>query len=71
MGCSIAVHYHSSTSTAEELVKELKGRGARAEAFKADLTEYGEVRPFRNDQFHNSTYLSLSLPLVNIQLMAA
>lgn len=43
MGCSIAVHYHSSTSTAEELVTQLKEKGVRAEAFKADLTKYDEV----------------------------
>jgi 3-oxoacyl-[acyl-carrier protein] reductase len=43
MGCSIAVHYHSSTSAAEELVKQLKEKGVRAEAFKADLTKYDEV----------------------------
>ena len=43
MGCSIAVHYHSSTAIAEDLVKELKGKGVRAEAFIADLTKYDEV----------------------------
>jgi len=43
MGCSIAVHYHSSTSVAEELVKKLTAKGVRAEAFKADLTKYDEV----------------------------
>ena len=43
MGCSIAVHYHSSTSIAESLVKELIAKGVRAEAFKADLTKYDEV----------------------------
>ncbi len=43
MGCSIAVHYHSSTAVAEELVKALKAKGVRAEAFKADLTNYDEV----------------------------
>lgn len=44
LGCSIAVHYHSSTEAANELVKELKEKGVRAEAFKADLTKYEEVR---------------------------
>jgi 3-oxoacyl-[acyl-carrier protein] reductase len=43
MGCSIAVHYHSSISAAEELVKQLKEKGVRVEAFKADLTKYDEV----------------------------
>lgn len=43
MGCSIAVHYHSSKSAAEELVTQLKEKGVKAEAFKADLTKYDEV----------------------------
>ena len=43
MGCSIAVHYHSSEDKATGLVKELKDKGVRAEAFKADLTKYDEV----------------------------
>lgn len=44
MGCAIAVHYHSSTDVANELVKELRSKGVKAEAFKADLTKYEEVR---------------------------
>ncbi|KUJ23745.1 putative short-chain dehydrogenase/reductase [Mollisia scopiformis] len=44
MGCSIAVHYHSSEDKAVTLVKELKSKGVRAEAFRADLTKYEEVR---------------------------
>ncbi len=43
LGCSIAVHYHSSERTAKALVEELKEKGVRAEAFKADLTNYDEV----------------------------
>jgi len=43
MGCTIAVHYHSSTAVAEGLVKELRTKGVKAEAFKADLTKYDEV----------------------------
>lgn len=43
LGCSIAVHYHSSTESANALVEELKGKGIRVEAFKADLTKYEEV----------------------------
>jgi len=43
MGCSLAVHYHSSTEAANVLVEELRGKGVRAEAFKADLTKYEEV----------------------------
>jgi len=44
LGCSIAVHYHSSQAVAEELVEELRGIGVRAEGFKADLSKYDEVR---------------------------
>lgn len=43
LGCSIAVHYHSSEDKATDLVKELTDKGIRAEAFKADLTKYDEV----------------------------
>jgi 3-oxoacyl-[acyl-carrier protein] reductase len=43
MGCSIAVHYHSNHDAATKLAEELKGKGVRAEAFKADLTDYQEV----------------------------
>jgi 3-oxoacyl-[acyl-carrier protein] reductase len=43
LGCSIAVHYHSSAATAAALVEELKTMGVRAEGFKADLTNYEEV----------------------------
>ena len=43
MGCSIAVHYHSSTDIANALVEELRNKGVRAELFKADLTNYDEV----------------------------
>lgn len=43
MGCSIAVHYHSSAETAKELVEKLRNEGVRAESFKADLTDYKEV----------------------------
>jgi 3-oxoacyl-[acyl-carrier protein] reductase len=44
MGCAIAVHYHSSAKTAESLVEELRGKGVKSQAFKADLTKYDEVR---------------------------
>jgi 3-oxoacyl-[acyl-carrier protein] reductase len=46
MGCSIAVHYHSSSETAFELAKELQEIGVRAEPFKADLSDYNEVCGF-------------------------
>jgi 3-oxoacyl-[acyl-carrier protein] reductase len=43
MGCSIAVHYHLSIEKAEALIRELNKKGVKAEGFKADLTDYGEV----------------------------
>lgn len=43
LGCSVAVHYHSSEDKAIALIKELKAKGVSAEAFKADLTKYEEV----------------------------
>lgn len=46
LGCSVAVHYHSSAEVANTLVNELKGKGVRSEAFKADLTNYEEVSDF-------------------------
>ncbi|KAH8802633.1 3-oxoacyl-reductase [Xylogone sp. PMI_703] len=59
MGCSIAVHYHSSTQAAEDLVKELRGMGVRAEAFKADLSNYDEVRTL-----HASVLTSMGPPTI-------
>ncbi|CZT44611.1 related to 3-ketoacyl-acyl carrier protein reductase [Rhynchosporium secalis] len=44
LGCSVAVHYHSSEDKATTLVKELIDKGVRAGSFKADLTNYHEVR---------------------------
>jgi 3-oxoacyl-[acyl-carrier protein] reductase len=46
LGCSIAVHYHSSAAAAEELVQELRGLGVKAEKFQADLTHYDQVGGF-------------------------
>ena len=43
MGCSIAVHYHSNSESAEKLVEELRNMKVKAESFKADLTKYEEV----------------------------
>ncbi|OAP54724.1 hypothetical protein AYL99_11172 [Fonsecaea erecta] len=42
--CSIAVHYHSASDTAESLVAQLKGMNVRASAFRADLSSYDETR---------------------------
>ena len=43
LGCSVAVHYHSSTEAATSLVEELRGMNVSAEAFNADLMSYDEV----------------------------
>lgn len=43
LGCSIAVHYHSSEAKAKAIIEELHAKGVKAEAFKADLTNYDEV----------------------------
>lgn len=43
MGCSIAVHYHSSSQAAEDLVTELEQLGVKAQAYKADLSDYDQV----------------------------
>jgi len=59
LGCSIAVHYHSSEDKATGLVKELKDKGVRAEAFKADLTKYDEVR-----SLHSSVVSTLGHPTI-------
>ena len=61
LGCSIAVHYHSSEDKATGLVKELKDKGVRAEAFKADLTKYDEVANLKNfPALHQPRMLSLT-----------
>ncbi|KAM3075274.1 hypothetical protein ACMFMG_007283 [Clarireedia jacksonii] len=44
LGCSIAVHYNSASSTATDLVKKLQEKGVKAESFQADLTNYDSVR---------------------------
>jgi pteridine reductase len=43
-GYAIAVHYRSSAREAAETVEHLRGRGALAEAFPADLTDEAAVR---------------------------
>lgn len=42
-GADIAVHYNSNSSKAEELVRTIKAKGRRAEAFQADITNYESV----------------------------
>ncbi|KAF8855827.1 putative short-chain dehydrogenase/reductase [Acephala macrosclerotiorum] len=59
LGCPIAVHYHSSKEKADTLVEELKKKGVRAEAFKADLTKYEEVRTL-----HAAVISSLGPPTI-------
>jgi 3-oxoacyl-[acyl-carrier protein] reductase len=44
IGCSIAVHYNTASSTAEELVSTLKSHGVRAASFQADLSSYDATR---------------------------
>ena len=44
MGCSIAVHYNSSTDTAEQVVKQLGSKGVKAKACQANLGNYEDVR---------------------------
>ena len=44
LNCSLAVHYHSASSTAKALVTDLRSKGIRAEAFQADLRRYDGVR---------------------------
>ncbi|KAF7986773.1 hypothetical protein HWV62_20372 [Athelia sp. TMB] len=43
-GCSIAVHYNSAASTAEELATALTQLGVKAATFQADLSAYENVR---------------------------
>src|SRR5215468_1661541 len=38
-GATVAVHHHASVDAARSLVAELRSRGRRAEAFRADLTD--------------------------------
>jgi NAD(P)-dependent dehydrogenase (short-subunit alcohol dehydrogenase family) len=42
-GCSVAVHYRSSRADADEVVKEIAGKGGTAEAFHADLENVAQI----------------------------
>ena len=42
-GARVAIHHHGSANEARALVAELKSRGQRAEAFRADLTDDGQL----------------------------
>ena len=44
LGCSVAVHYNSAASAAEDLVVELRKQDVVAECFQADLRAYDNVR---------------------------
>ena len=44
LGCSVAVHYNSAASAAEDLVVELRKQDVTAECFQADLRAYDNVR---------------------------
>src|SRR5262249_48134999 len=42
-GATVAVHHHGSAADARALVTELRQAGGRAEAFRADLTDDGQL----------------------------
>ena len=44
LGCFVAVHYNSASSTAKDLVNELRHHHVSAECFQADLRDYENVR---------------------------
>ncbi|KAF9039130.1 NAD-binding protein [Panaeolus papilionaceus] len=50
-GCSVAVHYNSAKSAAEQLVQELTqlNPSIKAAAFQADLRDYNGVRKLHQD----------------------
>lgn len=43
-GMHVGLHYGSSSTEAEQMVKELRGTGVKAEAFGADLRKVGEAK---------------------------
>ncbi|KAK8184991.1 3-oxoacyl-reductase [Phyllosticta capitalensis] len=59
MGCTIAAHYNSNVDVAKALIKSLKEKGVRAEAFQADLNDYEEVR-----RLHSSVVSALGHPSI-------
>ena len=42
-GATVAVHHHASAAEAKALVAELRSKGQRAEAFRADLTDDAQL----------------------------
>jgi 3-oxoacyl-[acyl-carrier protein] reductase len=59
LGCSIAVHYNTASSTADELVGSIKSLGVRAASFQADLSSYDETR-----KLHASVIKELGHPTI-------
>ncbi|PQE04877.1 short-chain dehydrogenase reductase protein [Rutstroemia sp. NJR-2017a BBW] len=59
LGCSIAVHYNSASTTAHSLVHQLLEKGVRASAFQADLTSYSAVRTL-----HHSVVTQMGHPSI-------
>lgn len=77
-GCHIAVHFHQAVQKAEELVLNLEKMGVKSVAFRADLSNYDNVRQLHTDVvntlgnpdilFNNSGILNGALgPNGNIQ----
>lgn len=48
-GAAVAVHYHASREGADAAVAAIRAAGARAEAFQADLSRTGSLRPLVED----------------------
>ncbi len=48
-GADIAVHYNSNSAKAAELVEMIRGKGRRAEAFQADITDYESVMAMQRE----------------------
>jgi pteridine reductase len=52
-GYAIAVHYWTSAQEAAETVEHLRGRGVKAEAFQADLTDEAAARGLTRAALHH------------------
>jgi len=62
LGCSIAVHYNSNSEAAEALVKELRDKGVRANAFQADLRQYDQVCIFHDSHTQRTGAVTTPFP---------
>lgn len=58
-GADIAIHYHSNSSKAEELVAAIKAKGRRAAAFQADITDADSIM-----QMHSRIVRTLGNPQI-------